>query len=177
MNDNITLLASDDPRVTADHLRAALHIAEAAFGTSSDPTQINIGDENVQWTIRHVPYCWTLILRGDECIGSAAVLPTSREAMNLFLENKIEESALFESAQREVIDLRSFECLYLSGVTISPRHQKHGVGALALTATIEAALQVLPRARTIYCWPFNEMGAALVRKVGAANGWEIIAKS
>lgn len=180
MTPQISLVSSDDPRLTPAHLHAALRIAEEAFRTEGDPAQINVGDENVRWTIENIPFCWTLVLVDDVCVGSAAVLPASAATMRRFLSGEIDESAILEIAKRArsapprvAAGFRDAEGLYLTGVSIDPFLRKRGFGAAALVHAIRSARAELPSIRELFCWPTTEAGAALVRRIASTHDWNI----
>ena len=169
----ILLLPSNDPKVKAHHLSTALRIAEAAFGSSTDPLQMDVSERNVQWTLQTIPFCWTLIVVGDECVGSAAVLPTSEESKLQFLSGTITEAVLMERAQAPDYNLLSTTSLYLSAVTVLPSWQRQGIGVKALLHTIGAAQTNLPQLQDLFCWLYSQPGAALIEKIQLHEGLKI----
>ncbi|RYZ77377.1 MAG: N-acetyltransferase [Proteobacteria bacterium] len=165
MNDEIQFLTSGDSRVTELQLKQALQIAEDVFQTATGSSHIEIGDENVQWTTKNLPECWILILSGNDCIGSVAVLPSTSEKMNSFFSGKIDESELMHFAKTKITSVQTFDCLYLSGVTIRSDFQKRGIGTSALIHAIAAAQVALPNAKTLFTWTYTDAGGKLIRKI------------
>lgn len=171
--ENVTFLASNDARVTSEHLRTAMQIAEGEFETQADASQVQIDGANVRWTIETIPFCWTILLVGDQCIGSVAILPTSAESKRRFMAGEISEKELFEIAQSSPSEMPLSPCLYLTAVTLSPTFQKRGIGEQALLFTIEMAQKNFPNAKQLYCLPYNQAGSAFIKKVEARNNLRI----
>lgn len=171
MTREIAFFASNDPHLNSTHIRTALQIAEDAFATKNDPSQISIDDKNVLWTRENIPFCWTLILVDTECVGSAAVLPTEKNAMTKFLNGQINENALLQLTQKS--EIGSARCLYLSGVSVLPELQKRGLGSQALIHAIEGARKQLPQIQDLYCSLFTDAGKALIQTVQTLKRWNI----
>lgn len=173
MNKLIQFLPSNDPQLNLSHLGKAMQIAENVFATGSDPFQIDINDENLQWTIRKTPQCWTLILVDGECVGSAAVLPTSSETMREFLAGTLNENEMMEKVKANAHELKTADCLYLSGVSILPQFQNQGISAQAFIHTVEAAKKEFGSIRHLFCWTNSDASTALIEKIRSSTGWTI----
>lgn len=166
-------VSSHDSRLSSIHLSNALFIAERAFNTQASSFQIDLTDQNIQWTLQNIPFCWTLILADNECVGSAAVLPTPTSTMKQFLSSEISENDLIEQAKVAVDRIRFAESLYLSGVTVLPKFQRQGLGTQALIHAIEATQNSIPSAQHLYYWPHSAEGVALIEKLQKLKSWVV----
>jgi GNAT superfamily N-acetyltransferase len=159
------ILSSNDSRLTKYHIEQAVRIAEDAFKTQSDQSQMEIGDSTIRWTLAHIPKFWSLILIADECVGGAALLPSTKTMMNSFLAGEITESTVMEFAQANIEHIHKFDCLYVAGITVRPGLQGRDLGTRALTHAIESAQAVQPNCKTLFTWIYSDSGARLIARL------------
>ncbi|OGD67386.1 hypothetical protein A2442_02675 [Candidatus Campbellbacteria bacterium RIFOXYC2_FULL_35_25] len=99
-------------------------IATDLFGIEEDKTQVKPTLETALKLISIDKYNFVCFKEGDEVVAWSVVLPTSKKAMDDFLEEKKNEKELFEL----FLEKPSFEALYLAAVIVVPKHQKKGLG-------------------------------------------------
>lgn len=158
--------------MTRDEILAKeMQIAEAIFGTENDPDQIPITNESI---VKLDSLCndWLVSEVGDngEPISWAIAMPTQKQLANDFLNNKITE--------RELLDLtipaNIYDAAYLVSVITVPEHRGKGLG----TKVVKQVLQNMPVVddAIYFAWPTSDEGMALVNKIIAELGREIMLK-
>lgn len=154
--------------LTAKQLEKTLEIAEEFYGTSNDPDQIPITKDSFVRLISIHQETIKLETDGDHNpISWVVVVPTSKENMELFLEDKIKEKELFDKAVGE----KSFEALYLCSAFTIPEYRGMGYAKkLLMDAISEFAKN---KSVELYAWIYSKEGENLIKTLVKDLGREI----
>ena len=144
--------------LTSKQLEKTLEIAEKFYGTSSDPEQIPITKDSFVRLMSIHQEAIKLETDGDDNpISWVVVVPTSKENMELFLENKVNEKELFDKA----VDEKSFEALYLCSAFTIPEYRGMGYAKkLLMDAINEFASE---KSVELYAWVYSKEGESLIK--------------
>lgn len=146
---NSNLLSRED-------LLASAAIAEDAFRTAEDPTQVQIRPGGGTWLIDNIPECMRVIRYDKQVVGSTLIVPTSREVMQLFLNKKINEAELFARVRAAAAPI--WEAIYLCSAVLLPEHRGKGVATTSAMLSIDWVLANKNPRPDFYVWPTNADG-------------------
>lgn len=130
-----------------------IQLAEETFSVKNDPNQLDVNQDVIERLQKMHP---STVSEYDDGNGPAAwvlLIPTTLDLMNKFLEHKISEKELFESAP---ID-GSYEALYLCSAMVLEEYRRKGIAKkLALTAIENIRKTHLIKA--LFVWAFSKEG-------------------
>ena len=124
MKERITY-SSDSGYMSLDDNIKTSKLAEDYFGMDDDPSQMKATDESRKWVMSKGKFYNNIIRDGKDIIGFTFMLPTTTNLMNLFIENKITESELFENIKNLGIEEKP-EAIYLCSAFIKPEYRRKG---------------------------------------------------
>jgi hypothetical protein len=152
-------------------VQKTLEIAEEFYGTSIDPEQIPINKESFDKLMSLHQEAIKLKADADgNPISWVVVVPTSKETMESFLEDKSTEKELFD---RAVIE-KKFESLYLcSAFTVPEYRNKRLATELLLDSIKEFASD---NSVQLYAWVYSKEGEGLVNQLREQLGREVKTK-
>jgi GNAT superfamily N-acetyltransferase len=155
--------------MTQEELMAKqMKIAEAIFGTESDPDQMPINDETRR-KLDSLCSGWleTEFDEAGEPISWAVVMPTQRVLAEKFLSKEINEKDLLSMTElREIYD-----AIYLVSVITVPEHRGKGLGKLVVERAM-ANMKTTPDA-LYFSWPTTPEGEGMFAKYKTFLGKEI----
>ena len=96
------------------------------------------------------PICWILMI------------PTSEKTMELFLNDKISESDILNLS----INKKSIEAIYLCSAIVLPEFRNTGI-AKQLSIDAIKKMQFDFPIKTLYTWPFSEVGKSLANSIAS----------
>lgn len=108
-------------------------VATELFGTDEDETQAQPTVENTLKLILVEKHDFICLKNAGNLVAWSAVLPTSKELMEQFLNRTINERELFDLAVAQPC----FECLYLVAAIVLPKWRRRGIGTSLMKAQIE----------------------------------------
>lgn len=150
-------------------LKQIFRLAEAVFGTTTDPDQIPPTPEYRAKVDRLHPE--STAYRVDDSgnvISFVFVVPTTKEIMERFLKGEITERAILDLTQPQA----TYSALYLCAVYVNPQHRRQGLA----TAMFREVLGKLPLSNdvTLFFWPFTEEGEQLARALVQKTGRHLL---
>ncbi len=139
-----------------DNFTRMIQLATEFFDVKNDPSQLDI-DETVIERLNHIhpsamgemrdehgPVAWTI------------VFPASRDAMQQFLDGKINESELLELSERD----KNYETIYLCSALVLPEYRRKSLAKQLACDSIRAMQKEYPITSLFY-WGFSKEGDAL----------------
>ncbi|OGG55354.1 hypothetical protein A3D62_02270 [Candidatus Kaiserbacteria bacterium RIFCSPHIGHO2_02_FULL_49_11] len=144
--------------VTEKELQNLLQFVEPFFQTESDPNQIPTTTEAYRKILSLDPH--SVALRADQSgriVSYAAVLPTTNELMNKFLNHEITEREMFEATQLQAIP----ESLYLMAIAVAKDFKGKG-DVFGMMRDIITHFKDRNQDLKLFVWEFSEEGKRFV---------------
>lgn len=148
-------------------------LIENQFDTRNHPEQMQINDENRLWVRSKIPECALIIKDKDIVIGSTLIIPSILVVMNDFISGKIHEADLVHQMQREEINYKKMQAIYLCSAFIKPEYRGKG---LALKALIKSIHDINPENHPfpLYYWAYSQDGKRLADKLAFVTDFPVL---
>ncbi len=132
-----------------------IQLAEDVFAVKEDPGQLDVNQDIIERLLKIHPATVSEFDDGNGPVTWVLLIPTTRELMNKFLENKINEKQLFELTPLRI----KYDALYLCSAMVLEEYRRKGiVKRLALNA-IENIRKDHPL-KALFVWAFSKEGDA-----------------
>lgn len=147
------------------NLKRLLGLVDEVFETRNDPSQIAFSETDMEKMESLHPECLQEAANAEGPIAWVAIIPTSIELMNRFIQTEITERQLFESTTNETPK----EAVYLCSAIVLPESRRAGV-AFDLSVKAIKAMQADNRIAAAFVWPFSVEGESLAHKIADECG-------
>jgi len=157
MVQEIFWFSSDHGTVTRKDIEETSRLSEDFFETQGDPSQVATSPENKAFIFSSLQKYLNIIKKEDRVIGYAFVLPSTKETMNAFLEERITEAEVFERVHHLDLTLDP-EALYLCAAVIDKNYRGQGLATQAFEKLLEKLTSHLKIKPFLYAWIYSEDG-------------------
>jgi hypothetical protein len=149
-------------------IQKEMAVAEAIFGTESDPDQIPINLDSVE-KLDKLCKGWleTRLNDENEPVSWVLVFPTQKDVAIRFIKKEITE--------RQILDLtlpaEHYDAVYLASAITLPEQRGKGYASELLLKAINN--MPVSKDALLFAWPWSEDGEALLSKFSTVQGKEI----
>ena len=142
-----------------------IQLAEEIFDVKSDPGQLDVDESVIQRLLSIHPATLSEYDEGNGPVIWILLIPTTKELMHPFLENKISEKELYERTPTH----GNYEAIYLCSALVLEEYRGKG---LAKNMTIKAIQEIQKdhNIQALFVWPFSDAGLALAKHVASVSG-------
>ena len=144
------------------NLKRLLELVDDVFETRNDPTQIAFSEADMEKMESLYSGCLQEAANADGPISWVAVIPTSLELMNLFVQGELTERQLFEATEATTPK----QAVYLCSAIVLPEFRRSGI-AFDLSVNSIRTIQEDRPIEAAFVWSFTEEGESLARKVAS----------
>jgi len=157
-------LISEYPHVISKaDVEHAATIFNTYIGTDSNLEQMRGDWHLTDWIVHTIPKCWTVAKYCGSVVGGALVIPVNKNLKASFLEGRISEREMVETAQNEASP--NWESLYLAAAAVVPDHRGRHLALECLTRAIQHVRDDRNPAAELFCWPVSDGGNHLIHEV------------
>jgi hypothetical protein len=142
-----------------------IDIIDEVFSTRNDPDQIQVTQSEIEKLQLIHSSTLTEVSNEEGPIIWILMIPTTKQIMTEFLENKISEQTLLNLTNKENIN----DCLYLCSVTTLPEFRKQGLTFNTCLNSINEMKKDFPISN-LFVWPFTNEGKKLATKLSDKTG-------
>lgn len=111
-------------------------LLERFFQTENDPSQAPITKAEARWVIQNIPDCVSIIRDEKKVIGITFFFPVNASLMKQFLQRRISEHVLWETAKMRIKE-KGNNCLYTASAFILPEYRGKGLVRESFRRSIE----------------------------------------
>ena len=153
-------------------LKRLLELVDDVFETRNDPTQIAFSEADMEKMESLHSGCLQEAANADGPISWVAVIPTSLELMNLFVQGALTERQLFEATE----ETTPKQAVYLCSAIVLPEFRRSGI-AFDLSVNSIRSIQEDQKIEAAFVWPFTDEGEALAQKVASSCGLPLFVRA
>lgn len=146
-----------------------LTLIDEVFATRNDPDQIQVDQKQLKKLQKIHPATLSELENEDGPVIWVLIIPTTKDIMNDFLQDKISEKELLEKTKAG----DSYDCIYLCSATTLPEYRGKGETKKLCVAAIRSVCNIHP-IKTLFVWPFTKEGERLAAKVANECGLELL---
>ena len=154
------------------NLKRLLELVDDVFETRNDPTQIAFSEADMEKMELLHSGCLQEAAKADGPISWVAVIPTSLELMNLFVQGELTERQLFEATE----ETTPKQAVYLCSAIVLPEFRRSGI-AFDLSVNSIRSIQEDQKIEAAFVWPFTDEGKALAQKVASSCGLPLFVRA
>lgn len=172
---DITFSSDEGELSMEDHIGGAM-LMEEYFKTESHPEEFQINMEAIRWNHDHLLDCINVIKYKGKVIGEIYVMPCTKEIMERFLADDINEKQMSEEI-REKVNYRNFDCIYLCSSFIKPEFRGKGLSVEARIKTIKKVVGKRNIKPILFYEPYTKEGEMSCKKVAKILGLKLLKKN
>ena len=146
-------------------------LVESSFDTKNDPNQLDVNEDVINRLFQLHP---NALIEKDDGEGPyiwIILIPTTKELMQLFLENEITEAELFEKTPIGA----QYETIYLCSAMTLEEYRNKGITKKLCLEAIENMRMRNPIS-SLFVWSFSKEGESLAEKIAAETGLTLFKK-
>jgi N-acetylglutamate synthase-like GNAT family acetyltransferase len=152
--DKIKIIFGEE--ITKKQVKQVAIISEKSFCTKKDKTQMRSDYRLFLKIAKKFPDFFSILTLNNKIIGDNILLPSTKELMKSFLENKLNEKQLTDILIKSKI--KKPECLFLAEIIIDKEYRRRGYASFLLDKALKHLKHIEGHKLPIFYWAWSKEG-------------------
>ncbi len=146
--------------MASDKLKRLIELADKVFAARKDPNQLNVNEEVIKRLQSIHPMTLSEYNVEDGPVAWLLIIPTTKDLMDKFLKNEINERELFERTPLGI----KYDSIYLCSALVLDEFRRKGITKQLVIKAIKEIKKDHPL-KWLFVWAFTKEGDIASEKI------------